>query len=104
MAFWVSQRNREIGIRMALGAPAPSVLRMVLGQGLLLVGLGLALGCLAAWLLGGSLAALLYGISPNDPLTFVSVMALLLAVALAASLLPALRAVRVDPLRALRVD
>jgi predicted permease len=104
MAFWVSQRNREIGIRMALGAPAPSVLRMVLGQCLLLVGLGLALGGLAAWLLGGSLAALLYGISPNDPLTFVSVMALLLAVALAASLLPALRAVRVDPLRALRVD
>jgi predicted permease len=104
MSFWVSQRNREIGIRMALGAHAPSVLRMVLGQGMLLVGLGLAVGGFASWLLSSSLRALLFGISPSDPVTFGAVILLLLGVALAACAVPALRAVRIDPLRALRVQ
>jgi predicted permease len=104
MAFWVSQRHREIGIRMALGAGGSSVLGMVLLQALLLVALGLGAGGVAAWLLSSSLSALLFGISPTDPVTFGVVVALLLGVALVASLLPALRAVRVDPLRALRVS
>ena len=102
IAFAVGQRTREIGIRLALGAPRDNVLRLVLGQGLRLVGIGLAIGLVSALLAGRSLSSLLYGISSNDPLTLVGISGLLLLVASLACWLPARRASRVDPIIALR--
>jgi putative ABC transport system permease protein len=104
MAFSVSQRTREIGIRMALGAQGRGVLRLVIGQGLALVLLGVALGTAAALAFSRVLSGLLFRVSATDPATFVVVPALLLVTALVASYLPARRATRVDPLTALRCE
>jgi putative ABC transport system permease protein len=102
LSYTVSQRTREIGIRMAVGAGRRDVLRLVLGQGMALVGIGLAVGLAASLLLTPLLARLLFGVAAADPLTFLTVPALLLAVAFAACWLPARRAARLDPLVALR--
>jgi putative ABC transport system permease protein len=106
----VAQRRREIGIRMALGADRRAVLRLILLQGLGLTAAGLAAGLAAALLLiltersSGWLGGLLYGVAPTDLLTFAVVPLLLLAVAFLASLLPARRATRFDPLMALKSE
>jgi predicted permease len=104
MSFIVSQRTREIGLRMALGAQAGDVLRMIVGQGLKLVIIGMGIGLAAALLLTRFLAVVLYGVSATDPVTFTLIVMLLIAVALAACYLPAWRAARVDPIEALRYE
>ena len=104
MAYSTSQRRHEIGIRMALGAATPDVLRLVLRQGMRLVLLGLAIGLLGAWALSRVLAGQLYGISARDPFTYAAVAALLGAVAFAATWVPARRATRVDPMISLRSE
>ncbi|NKB88131.1 MAG: FtsX-like permease family protein [Acidobacteria bacterium] len=102
LAYLVGERSREIGIRMALGADRPRMLRMVAAQGLRLVAAGLLLGWIAAFTLVQGLQSLLFGISARDPWTFAGVTAILLVVAAAASYLPARRASRVPPLEVLR--
>ncbi len=102
MSYTVEQRTREIGIRAALGASRRDTLRLVLHHALRMALAGLAAGIPAAFLLTRLLAAQLFGVSPSDPLTFAAVPLILLAVALAAACLPALRATRIDPLAALR--
>ncbi|HUK52718.1 MAG TPA: FtsX-like permease family protein, partial [Candidatus Binatia bacterium] len=97
-------RTQEIGIRVALGANASDVLRLVVGQGLRLTLLGIALGCLCALGTARFLASLLFGVSGTDPVTFLAVSVIFLAVALAACSIPARRALRVDPLVALRYE
>jgi putative ABC transport system permease protein len=104
MAYATSQRRHEIGIRMALGAGSSEVLGLVVGQGMRLVGLGLLLGLTGAWVLSRVLTSQLYGVSARDPVTYVTVALLLGAVALAASYVPARRAVRVDPMASLRSE
>jgi len=101
IAYFVSQKSREIGVRVALGAGASDVLRLVAGQGFRVVGLGLAIGTLGALGFGRALGGLLVGVSPNDPVTLVSVVVLLAAVAAGAVMVPALAALRVDPARVL---
>jgi macrolide transport system ATP-binding/permease protein len=103
-SYAVSQRTREIGVRMALGAQPSSVLRLVLGHGLVLVAAGLVAGLAVALAAAGVMRALVVGINPRDPLTFVLTAALLGAVACVASYLPARRATRIDPLIALRTE
>ena len=102
LAFIVAQRRREIGVRMALGAQPRDVIADVLGQGLRLAGLGIIVGLGLALVATRLLNSLLFGTSPTDALTFAAVAALLVAIAACASLVPALRASRVDPLIALR--
>ncbi|RKH60326.1 ABC transporter permease [Corallococcus interemptor] len=104
IAFSVSQRTRELGIRMALGAARGDVLRLVLAQGLRLSLMGVAVGLCLSLALARLLGSLLYGVSAGDPWTFGGVALLLTGVALAASWLPARRATRVDPIIALRAD
>jgi len=104
MAYVVGSRTREIGIRMALGAQTSGVSRLVIGQGLRLALIGIALGLLTAFGLTRVLQSVLYGVDANDPLTFLGVAALWLAVALLACYVPARRATRVDPLVALRYE
>ncbi|HEY7697902.1 MAG TPA: FtsX-like permease family protein, partial [Vicinamibacteria bacterium] len=104
LAYLVSQRTREIGIRMALGGTTRSAARLVLREGALLVGLGLALGFAGAFVLGGVLKQQLYGIEATDPSVLAAVSGLLGAVALAASLVPALRAASIHPVQAIRGD
>jgi putative ABC transport system permease protein len=104
VAYGVTQRMHEMGVRVALGARTRDVLRLVVGEGVRVTVIGIVLGTIAAILAGRFIAALLFRVSPRDPATFVIVGALLLAVAVAASLIPAWRASRVDPLSALRAD
>ena len=104
MVQLVSQRVHEIGIRMALGASSGQVMRMVIGSGLKLAIVGIAVGVLVALGAARSLTALLYQVTPNDPVTFISVPILFMVVAMAACYLPARRAMRVDPLAALRYE
>jgi putative ABC transport system permease protein len=104
-SYSVSQRTREIGVRMALGARPSSVLRLVLGQGLLLVGIGLAIGLAAAFALTRAVPQeLLPNISARDPLTFAATAIILAAVAMLATFIPARRATKIDPLIALRTE
>jgi ABC-type antimicrobial peptide transport system permease subunit len=104
ISFSVTQRIQEMGIRMALGASSADVLRLVLGQGLKLTLLGVAIGIAGALGLTHFLSSLLFGVKPTDPLTYASVSVLLIAVALLASFIPARRATRVDPMVALRYE
>jgi ABC-type antimicrobial peptide transport system permease subunit len=104
IGYSVAQRTREMGIRMALGAASNDVLALVLGQGLKLAGLGVAVGLVLSLGLAQLLGALLYGVTAYDPWTFVGVAALLSGVALLATWLPARRATRVDPAIALRSE
>jgi putative ABC transport system permease protein len=104
MAYAVSQRTREIGVRMALGAQPRDVLRLIIGQALKLAALGLAIGLPLALALGQVMAGALFGVVALDPMTFVAFTLLLTGVAALAGYLPARRAMRVDPLVALHCE
>jgi putative ABC transport system permease protein len=103
-SYLVSQRTRELGIRIALGAGRPELLRLVVRQGLRVALLGVLLGAGAALVAGNVVASLLYGVSPRDPLILTGVALVLLAIAALASFLPAHRATKVDPMVALRYE
>jgi len=104
MAYSVSQRTRELGIRMALGAQTSQVIRLVLRQGMLLAAIGLGFGLFAAFGSTHLAGSLLYGVSPNDPVIFVGVTSLLAFAAFAACYFPARRALKIDPITALRTE
>ncbi|HUI41217.1 MAG TPA: FtsX-like permease family protein, partial [Terriglobia bacterium] len=104
MAFSVTQRTHEIGIRMALGAERGDVLGLMVRQGLGMTLAGVVFGVGGAWVLTRFLAGFLYGVRPTDPATFVVVSAVLVAVSMLASYIPARRATRVDPMVALRYE
>lgn len=104
IGYSVAQRTQEIGIRMALGAAAADVLALVLREGLLMAASGVALGLGASALLTRLMSSLLVGIVPRDPIAFTAAGVILLAVATLACYVPAWRAIRVDPIRALRSE
>jgi ABC-type antimicrobial peptide transport system permease subunit len=98
----VTERRREIGIRMALGAAQKTVVQMIMGQGVALAAAGLVLGLIGALALNRVMSSLLFGIAPTDPTTFVAVAATIVFVAMLACFLPARRAAKVDPMVVLR--
>jgi ABC-type antimicrobial peptide transport system permease subunit len=102
MSYTVARRTHEIGVRMALGAQSGNVLRMIMGESMLLVLIGLAIGLAAALAMTRLIAGMLYELTPSDPLTITLATLLLLVVAALAGWLPARRAARVDPMVALR--
>jgi predicted permease len=102
LAYMVGQRSREIGLRLALGAQRADILRLVLGKGVVLAGLGIVTGVIFSASTASMMASLLYGVRPHDPAVFLMVPLLLLVVAIAASYIPAWRATKVDPIVALR--
>jgi putative ABC transport system permease protein len=104
LSYSVRRRVREIGIRLALGATLRDVLRMVVFEGMRPTLLGLAIGAVAALALGRLMTSLIFGVKPTDPLTFLGVALLLALVALLASIVPAYRAAKVDPMVALRYE
>jgi putative ABC transport system permease protein len=104
ISYSVSERTHEIGIRMALGAPRPVVMRMVLREALTLAAVGVAAGAACAWLLTRLMTTLLFGVVPSDPFTFATVSVLLTLVAAVAAYVPGIRATRVDPVVALRAE
>jgi ABC-type antimicrobial peptide transport system permease subunit len=101
--YSIATRTQEIGLRMAIGAQSSDIFRMIIGEGLRLSLIGVALGLVGALWLGRAGASLLFGVTASDPLTFATVSLLLTAVAIAACYFPARRAMKLDPLRALRV-
>jgi putative ABC transport system permease protein len=104
IAYSVSQRTREIGVRVALGASTRAVARLVLGDAFKLTVIGIAVGAIAAVLSTRVLSSLLYGVSANDPVTFTSIIGVVALIALVASYVPMRRALRIDPMEALRTD
>jgi putative ABC transport system permease protein len=104
MAHAVAQRTRELGVRVALGASHASILRLVLVEGLSLAGIGLAIGLAAALALSRTMSTMLYDVSATDPTTFAAIAAAAVLVAMLATVVPAMRAIRVDPVTALRTE
>ncbi len=104
ISYTLAQRTREIGIRLAFGAPRASIFRLVVGQGMGLTILGVAIGVMGSFLLGGLISSLLFEVTAEDPLTYVATAGILTLVALTACLIPARRATRVDPIIALRSE
>ena len=104
LSYAVSQRTREIGIRMALGAQGRSVIRLIVWQAMILVASGVAAGIAAAFFVTQTMTKMLFSVTPTDPTTFASVAGVLVTVALFASYLPARRATKVDPIVALRAE
>jgi ABC-type antimicrobial peptide transport system permease subunit len=104
MAFSVSRRIREVGIRMALGARGPDVVRRVFGQGLVQLGVGMGVGLALALVVSRVMSVILFDVQPRDPVVFGGVAGVLTIAGLLACLIPARRAVRVDPLVALRAE
>ena len=104
MAYLVGRRTAEIGVRMAMGATATDVLRLVIGEGVKLAGIGVAVGCALTFALAQSLRGMLFGVAPTDPLVLTVVPVALLATGALATAIPALRAARIDPLAALRAE
>jgi putative ABC transport system permease protein len=104
MAYSVTQRRHEIGIRMAMGAQAGSILKLVARQGMLLAAIGIVIGLCLAFALTRVMTSLLFEVSATDPQTFIGISILLLAVSLVAILVPALRALSVDPIVTIRYE
>jgi ABC-type antimicrobial peptide transport system permease subunit len=104
LSYDVARRRREIAIRMALGAPAGGVIRLVVGQSVVLTAIGLALGVAGAFVLSRFLSTLLFGVTAQDPITMATVVGVMAAVAFAATTIPAWRAAHTDPAAALRAE
>jgi putative ABC transport system permease protein len=104
LAYAVTQRTREIGVRVALGAAPANILSMVLRQGVTSIALGLALGVAGALGLSRLVSRLLFGVAPTDPLCFIGSVVVLAGAGIAACLVPARRAVAIEPMRALRTE
>jgi putative ABC transport system permease protein len=104
MAYLVAERMREIGVRVALGAQRGAIVQMIIGRTLMIAGVGVAIGLLAAAALVRTVRTLLFGITEYDPLAFIAGPAVILLVAAVASIVPAMRAARADPLTSLRAE